>query len=261
MATDPRPVSEHDQPVKSLKTTIRILEAVESLDEPGVTDIADELDVAKSTVFDHLKTLESNEFVVKTDGNSYRIGLRFLDFGGRVRSELELYRIAEEEVAKLADETGELVNLVVEEHGLGVYIDYVRGADAINLDTYVGKREHLHNTAFGKAMLAYMPESRVDEILERHGLPPETGKTVTSRSELEDRLDRVKERGFAVDREERLDGLRCVAAPIMGEGSSVLGAVSLSGPTSRLQDDRLMNELADEVKRTANIIEINLTYS
>lgn len=261
MATDPRPALDHDQPVKSLVTAIRVLEAVEALDDPGVTDIADEVGVAKSTVFDHLKTLEANCFVVKTDENSYRIGLRFLDFGGRVRSQLELYRIAKDEVSKLADETGELVNLVVEEHGLGVYVDYVKGADSINLDTYVGKREHLHNTAFGKAMLAYMPEARVDAIIERRGLPAETTETVTSRADLEERLDRVRELGFAVDREERLDGLRCVAAPIKGDEAGVRGAVSISGPTSRLQDDRLMNELADEVMRTANIIEINLTYS
>lgn len=261
MATNPETTTDDDQPVKSLGTAIRVLEAVEAMGTPGVTEIAAEVDVAKSTVFDHLKTLEAHQLVVKTDDNSYRIGLRFLDFGGRVRNELELYQIARDEVEKLAESTGELVNLVVEEHGLGVYIDYVRGAESINLDTYVGKREHLHSTAFGKAMLAYMPKDRVDEIVRRHGLPSETEATVIDRSDLDEGLEVVRERGFAVDREERLAGLRCVAAPILSDGTGVVGAVSISGPTSRLHDDRLMNELADEVKRTANIIEINLTYS
>lgn len=247
--------------VKSLQTAFDVVDAVERLDDPGVTDVSEEVGVAKSTVFDHLQTLEANDFVVKNGDGAYRIGLRFLDYGGKARSRLDLYRIAKPEVEKLAEETGELVNLVVEEKGMGVYVDYVRGEESVNLDTYVGKREQLHSTAFGKAMLAHMPEPRVDEILERHGLPPETDRTVTSRSALEDRLERVRERGYALDREERLDGLRCVAAPVTSSESGVIGAVSISGPTSRLEGERLTDELADEVIRTANIIEINLTYS
>ena len=261
MTTDKRAGSENARPVKSLETAFRILEALETLDAPGVTEVADEVGVAKSTVFDHLRTLEDNDFVVRTADRGYEIGLRFLDYGGRVRSDMPLYEIGKVEVEKLADETGELVNLVVEEHGLGVYLDYVKGSNAINLDTYVGKREHLHNTAFGKAMLAFMPETRVDEIVAKHGFPQETERSVSNREELDERLERVRERGFAVDREERLAGLRCVAVPIKGGDDGVLGAVSISGPTSRLQDDRLLNELSNETMRTANILEINLTYS
>lgn len=247
--------------MKSLERAFAVLEAVATLEEPGVTEIAEEIGVAKSTVFDHLKTLEANDFVVKTEDSSYRLGLRFLDYGGQTRSQFELYRIAKPELEKLAAETDELVNLVVEEHGVGVYIDYVKGAEAVNLDTYVGKRELLHSTACGKAILAHLPDERVDEIVDRHGLPGETDRTVTSRAELDERLERVRERGFAVDREEQLAGLRCVAAPVTDGESEVLGSVSVSGPTSRLQDDRLTNELAEKVMRTANIIEINLTYS
>ncbi len=247
--------------VQSLKTAFRILEAIRELDEPTLTAVSTEVNLAKSTAFDHLQTLERNDFVVKSDDGTYRIGLRFLDFGGKARSQLELYQTAKPELEKLAQETAELVNLVVEENGIGVYIDYVRGEDSVNLDTYVGKREHLHNTAFGKAILAHLPTHRVDEIVDLYGLPEETEGTITSRSALEDRLERVRERKFAVDREERLEGLRCVAAPIMGEETDVLGAVSISGPTSRLHDDHLKNELADMVIRTANIIEINMTYS
>lgn len=261
MATDGRGSPNHGGAVKSLETAFDVIDAVERLTDPGVTDVAEEVGLAKSTVFDHLRTLEANHFVVKTDDDTYRIGLRFLDYGGKARSERELYRIAKPELEKLAEETGELVNLVVEEQGMGIYLDYIRGQDSVNLDTYIGKREYLHSTAFGKAMLAHMPAPKVDEIVDRHGLAPETDRTVTSRSALDERLENVRERGYAIDREERLNGLRCVAAPVTPDDGEVIGAVSISGPTGRLQDNRLTEELADEAMRTTNIIEINRAYS
>lgn len=250
----------HDGGVKSLETAFRIVETVEALDGAGVTEVADETGLAKSTVHDHLATLRSNGFLVKDDG-IYRVGLRFLDHGGRARNRLKIHQIAKPEIRKLADKTGELVNLAVEENELCVYIDYAKGEDAVNIDTYLGKREHLHNTALGKAILAYLPTWRVDEILEHHGLPAETNQTITSRRALEERLETVRDNGFAVDREERLEGLSCVAAPIKTGEGAVAGAISISGPTGRLENGRLTTELADEVRRTADVIRINITYS
>lgn len=246
--------------VKSLTTAFEIINEIETLDGAGVTEVAEEMGLAKSTVHDHLTTLESNGFLVKDNG-IYRVGLRFLDHGGRARNRLEVYQTAKPEIEKLADQTGELVNLVVEENGLGVYIDYAKGEDAVNLDTYLGKHEPLHSTAFGKAILANVPPSRVDEIVERHGLPGETDRTITSREALDERLETVRENGYALDTEERLQGLNCVAAPIKTNDDGVAGAISVSGPAGRLHGSKLRNELADEVMRTANIIEINMTYS
>ena len=261
MPTTDSPRAGRGGEVKSLETTFRIIEGIEALDGAGVTEIAKTVGVAKSTVYDHLSTLEANNFLVREPDGTYRVGLRFLDHGGRARSRLDLYQTAPPEVRKLASETGELVNLVVEENGLGVYIDYAKGEDAVSLDTYLGKREHLHSTAFGKAMLAHMSPSQVDAVIERYGLPAETERTISSREALEDRLDTVSKNGFAVDNEERLERLCCVAAPIKSDDGTIVGAVSISGPTGRLDEDRLRNELADAVMRTANIIEINLTYS
>lgn len=247
-------------PVKSVETAIRMIEALEALDGAGISELATELGVAKSTVHDHLKTLEAHEFVCR-HGNRYHVGLRFLDHGGRARSRRKVYAIAKPEVARLAEETAETTNLVVEEHGLGVYIDVSRGAKAINLDTYIGKREYLHNTAVGKAILAHLPEAKVEDILDRWGMPSETERTLTSRDGLEAELRETRERGYAIDREERLPGLRCVAAPIVREGTDVVGAISVSGPASRMDDDRIEGALADKVIQTANIIEVNVTYS
>lgn len=254
------PTTERRGGVKSLETAIEIIHELQRLNGAGVTEVAEEVGLAKSTVHDHLTTLESNGYLVKDEG-IYSVSLRFLDHGGRVRNRLKVYQTAKPEIEKLAHKTGELVNLVIEENGLGVYIDYAKGEDAVNLDTYLGKHEPLHSTAFGKAILANIPTSKVDEIVERHGLPAETDETVTSRGALEERLETVRENGFAIDNEERLDGLNCVGAPIKSSDGGVAGAISVSGPAGRLQSSKLSVELANEVIRVANIIEINMTYS
>lgn len=249
-----------DAPVKSVHTATRLLEALDRLNGAGVTTLADELDIAKSTVHDHLKTLEVEDFVVNDNGK-YRIGLRFLDFGGHARMRNKLYANAKPQIEELATDTGELANLVVEEHGLGVYLAVERGENAVSIDSYVGKREHLHSTGVGKAILAHLPRDQVQTIIERRGLPGNTAETITDRKELFNRLNTIKERHIAFDREEHRSGLTCVAAPIRADDGTVLGGISVSGPSSRCDGQRLEQELADQVTRISNIIEINVTYA
>lgn len=253
-------MSQNTTKVKSLETAFRIFEALDSLDQAGVTELAMETGVAKSTVHDHLSTMVESGYVIKK-GGKYRLGLKFLNFGGRKRDNMDLYRVARPELRQLAMNTGELVNLVTEERGLGVYLDLKRGEKAVNLDSFLGKREHLHPTAGGKTILAYRPESFVNAVIERHGLPGETENTVTTASELFSELDTIREQGFALDREEQLRGLCCVAAPITDDEGYALGALSISGPKNRMESDRLKNELADRVTQIANVIEVNLAYS
>ncbi|QLG61057.1 IclR family transcriptional regulator [Halorarum salinum] len=253
-------MSQNSSKVKSLETGFRIFEALDELGGAGVTELATEIGVAKSTVHDHLVTMVEGGYVLK-EGSEYRISLKFLDHGGRQRDNMGLYKVARPELRELAMDTGELVNLVTEERGLGVYLDLKRGENAVNLDTFLGKREHLHSTAAGKTILANRPESFVNDVIERHGLAGETEQTVTTPPELFDELDVVRERGFALDREEQLRGLCCVAAPITDDEGYALGALSISGPKNRMQPDRLENELADRVTQVANVIEVNLAYS
>lgn len=253
-------MTQNAQQVKSLKTGFLIVEALENLDRPGVTELAEETGVAKSTVHNHLATLVDNGYVIK-EGTEYHLGLKFLTHGGRKRDEMELYKIARPELRELAQETGELVNLVTEEDGRGVYLDLKRGENAVNLDSYLGKREYLHSTAVGKTILSYRPDNFVDQVIDRHGLPQETENTVSTSEELFDILESIQDRGFALDNEERLRGLCCVAAPITDDDGYALGALSISGPKKRMQPDRLENELADRVTQVANVIEVNLAYS
>jgi DNA-binding IclR family transcriptional regulator len=246
--------------VKSARTTFRILEELKERTEATLTDIAEEFDLSRSSIHNYLSTLESEGYVIK-DGNTYRIGLRFLEFGGHARHNEHLYHIAREEVTDLAKETGEMSNLLIEEQGKGVYLFRARGERAVQTDTYIGERVYLHNTALGKSILAYLPRQRVEEIIERHGLPAATERTITDRDELYEELERVREDGVAFDDEARFEGQRCVGVPIINDDDEVEGAISLSGPVSRFQGERFRWEIPNKLKDAAHVIQFKMTYT
>lgn len=153
------------------------------------------------------------------------------------------------------------MNLLVEEHGRGVYVCRLKGDESVNVAASVRHRVLLHNTGLGKAILAYMPDERVDAILDEHGMPAATEHTITDRDVLEAELTEIAERGVAFDREERLGSLCCVAVPVLNQEDRPIGALSVAGPTSRMKGERIESELPEQLKSAANVIELNLTYS
>jgi DNA-binding IclR family transcriptional regulator len=246
-------------PVKTAQTTFRIVETLKYLDGATVTELAAELDLPKSSAHNYLQTLEHEGYVVNSDG-TYEVGLRFLDLGGYARARERLYRVAIPELKRIADSTGEFANLLVEENGLGVFIARERGESAVNLDSYTGQSVHLHTTALGKTVLAYLPRDRVEAIIDRHGLPAMTDRTITDRVELFEELDSIRQREYAYDREERIKGLNCVAVPVLND-DDIAGALSVSGPVSRMDEGRIDDDILPELRRAANIIELNRAYS
>lgn len=246
--------------ITATRTSLRIVEALERLDGAGVTAVANDLGIAKSTVHNHLRTLEDEGYVTNED-STYRVGLRFLELGEYQRNRMDIYEKAQPEVTALAEKTGETANVAVEEHGEGVYITRAKGTKAVTDDTYAGKRVKLHCTALGKTILAELPEERVDEIVDTHGLPARTENTITDRAELKSELAEIRERGYAYDREERLSGLRCVAAPVVSEDGDLVAALSVAGPTTRIEGDRFHEEIPKLLRSAVNVIEINLMYS
>lgn len=254
-------VEQATKPVGAVERAFDVLDTLKILEGAGVTEVSSHLDIPKSTAHSHLSTLERVGCVTRND-DEYEVGLKFLELGGFAREQLKLYQIARPEVEELAEETGEWSNLLVEDNGRGVYVHTEKGERAVELDVYDGKRVYLHSIALGKAILAHMPRERVRAILDRHGLPELTEQTVTGEEELLRRLDEIRERGYAFDREERLQGLKCVAAPIVYDlDDRVFGAVSVSGPTSRMKGERFEEEIPELVTSAANVISINLTYS
>lgn len=230
-------------------------------DAHTIEAVADRLELPRSSVERFVNRYERQGYFAQTDDGSYRIGLRFLELGGLRRDQMPIYRMGKDRIDVLAEETGELANLVIEENGLGVYLYQAMGEGSANLDTFVGKRTPLHQTAFGKAILAEMPRTRVDAIIERHGLPPATDGTITDPESLFERLGTIRDRGYAYDDEERLQGLRCVAAPVTDETDTVIGAVSVAAPVSRMREERYRETLPDRVLSTVNLIELDVNYA
>ncbi len=245
--------------IGTVELSFEILEIIKEKEKVGVTEVAEVLDCPKSTAHSHLSTLEQNGYLVCNNGE-YQLGLRFLDFGENARNRKRIYKEGKLEAEKLAKDTGELSSILVEEHGRGVFLCRPEGTNAVQLDSYDGYRIHLHTTAAGKAILAYKTREEIEAIIDRHGLPHRTENTIVEPEELFSHLEQIRERGIAFDDEERLRGLRCVAAPVRNSDDNVVATVSLAGPTSRLQKEVFNEEFPSLVKSAANVIELGVKY-
>jgi DNA-binding IclR family transcriptional regulator len=245
--------------VKSVETLLRIVDALYRRDGAGVTELATELGVAKSTAHRHLLTLERNEYVVR-EGGDYYLGLRFLELGHYTRTRKDLYGVAAAGVEELAAETEERAQFVVEEHGFVRYVHRETGARAVETDSGLGRRAYMHAVAAGKAILAELPEARVREVLDRRGLPALTANTITDEETLFEELATVRERGVSFNDEESIDGLRAVGVPVRSPDGEVLGALTVAGPTRRLTGEWFREEIPDLLLGTANEIELKVAF-
>lgn len=243
------------------ETSLGIISKLKEMDGARVTELAEEMDLAPSTVHSHLTTLRENKYVVK-DGDVYRLGLKFLDFARFVRENNEYYAMAKPKVRQLSEETGARAHFVVEEHGQGVYVYTVSGKHGVQTFARDGRRFELYRAAAGKAILAHLPPERTREILDDRGLTERTGNTITDRERLLDELSEVRERdGIAFNMEEQIVGIRAVGAPVRKPNGAVIGALSVSGPAHRLKDEHLHEELPDTVLGTANELELEIQYA
>lgn len=245
-------------PIQAVQRTLEIVDVLRDQREARVTDIADELGLSKGTIHCHLATLEQNGYVVK-NGQRYALGLRFIDLAHHAKNRVDIYDITRAEVDTLAAESGEMSLFTVEEHGEGVCLYKAEGEDAVQTELYVGYRNGLYHTAVGKALLAFMPEERREEIIQQTDLEQITPNTITDPDELREELAEIRERGIAYNHEETIQGLVGIGAPIRDQDGTLYGAVSLIGPVSRMEDERLTEELPELIRRAVNIIEVNIT--
>jgi DNA-binding IclR family transcriptional regulator len=231
-----------------------IIETIQRRNGARVTELADELEMSKSTIYRHLATLYEREYVNKR-GDEYHIGFRFLSLGEHTLSRRPEYSLIEEEVTEIAEETGERVQFVVEDHGKGVHIFREVGDNAVETDWRVAKRVYLHQTACGKVVLSQLPPTHVEEIINKHGLPAATENTITGKEELLEELDEIRHRGYAFNREEHTDSLSAVGVPISDKSGIVIGALSVAGATYRMKGTRITEEIPSLLQQAANDIE------
>jgi len=246
--------------IEAVYTSWDVLEFLAEEGRSGITDISSAIDVPKSTVHSHLQTLVERGYVIKED-EQYRIGFRILGPGIKARSRNPLYQIARPEMNELAQETGEVSGLLVEENRVGVFLNRARGDRAARLKTFTGQTVHLHTTGLGKAILANLPRERTEEIIDQHGLPASTENTITDEDELFRELEQVREEGIAFEDGEFMRQLRSVATPIIAEEGDVLASVSLAAPKHRMPEERFRETAPDLIRGVANVIELNFTYT
>jgi DNA-binding IclR family transcriptional regulator len=241
----------------------RVLDAVREHGDIGASALASHLDISKSTAHIHLKTLKENGFLVQGD-DGYRLAFKLTVLGEFVRNRSPLYQYGKPEVDDLAEETNQYTHIVTEENGFGVNLYQVKGDTSIEGEYQTEKiqrRDHLHYTASGKAILAHLPRKRVTEIIEKHGLPARTENTITDPERLFEELEQIRDRGYAYNDAEEIEGFRAIGAPIRDSDDCVRGSVSISGPTSIMQDAWYREELPERVMQSANVIEVNINMN
>lgn len=245
--------------VKTVDTAFDILESLRDMEKATLGELATQLDMAKSTVHRHLTTLHARGYVVR-EGESYRLSLRFLDIGNWTQTRDRQLVLAESKVDELAERTKERVQFIVEENGYAVYVHMKAGEYAVRTDTYIGNHTPIHASAGGLAILAHLERERVEEIIDARGLDPLTPHTIINRDRLFEELESIRDRGYSINDQGYIEGLRALGAPVRGPEGAVIGALSISGPTNRMQGERLEAELPNLLLGSANELELNIAY-
>lgn len=243
--------------LKSVDQSFKIIEYLQTDGGATLSEIADSLGMPASTAHIHLATLVETGYVIKDDGE-YRCSFRFLDTGGEMRDRMALYQAAKPEVDDLRRDSSEHANITVEQNGYSVQLYKSQSSESIDDNAELGKHLHLHSTATGKAILSELSESEIDAILEKRGLPAATSSTITDRDVLLDELAEIRERDYSINRGEHFPGVAAVATSIISKPDNVIGAISISGPLSRMGTDRIENELAPAILDKKNIIELKI---
>jgi IclR family acetate operon transcriptional repressor len=240
--------------VQSLSRALAIINALARGDGLTLTDLAHTVGLPPSTVHRLLTTLEEERFVrFDRELARWMVGVQAFIVGGAFLHSRDVLALARPYLRRLVEESGETANLALEDEGQAVYMGQVESRQLVRAIAKPGGRVFLHSSGIGKAMLAAMPSTEVAKILQKRGLPRFTERTVDTPARLRAHLAEIRGRGYAVDDEEYAVGLRCVAAAILDEDGALTAAVSLSGPTARITQDRvpilgnLVRSVADQI--------------
>ncbi|SFB13739.1 MULTISPECIES: IclR family transcriptional regulator [unclassified Bacillus (in: firmicutes)] len=252
---------ERENVVKSVSRALDIITIV-SMKKGGigVTEIAKQIDINKSSVYRILSTLVQYGYIEQdSETGRYKLGYKFLEVSTKLLDSIDLREEAKPFLLELENETNEVIHLVVYDQGEVVYIEKLEGNETLRMHSKVGKRAPMHCTSVGKAILAHLPSSVVLEILERRGMAMHTEHTITDKDQFLKELIQVKQKGYALDLEENETGITCIAAPIFDHLGKVIAAISISGPTIRMTDER-MESLQDRMIEIGKQISARLGY-
>lgn len=253
-----RPKSFHDKTeqntVQSLDRALMILRTVSEANGLSLTDLATQTEQSVPTVFRVLSTLQSHGFVeIEEPGQLWHVGGGAFRIGSGFLRRTKIIDRARQPMDRLMRMTGETANLGVEHRDQVLFLAQVETHEAIRAFFPPGTLGAMHVSGIGKALLAWLPLARVARILDERGLARFTAQSHTDLASLSADLIETRARGYAIDDQERAEGMRCVAAPIFNAYGEPVAGLSISGPTFRvdLSDTARLGALvraaADEV--------------
>ena len=246
--------------IESADRVLRVLESFAPHEQyASLSDIADRVGLPKSSVHRLLVTLIGHGFVDRDPTTRrYRLGIRLFELGSAAIHERGLYSAAQPVLEDLSKATGETCHLAVLSGAEAVYVQKIDGPSSIIMSSRVGGRAPCHATSIGKVLVAWSGDEVLREIKSK-GLRAKTPSTITTFSEFDDELSRVRRLGYALDMEEFEEGLRCIAAPVRDQSGRVVSALGIAGPRKRFGDQQI-KKLASAVVGAADMLSRNLGY-
>lgn len=228
--------SEPKGSIRSVAQALRVFDYLEECgSEAGVTEVAEVLGVHKSTASRLLATLRAGGYVARNERTGgYSLGIRIMELANTKLEQFDLRTYARPFLEELAQKTNETVHLATMEGRSLVYIDKIDTTHTLAMRSKVGYRIPPHCTALGKAILSLLPKEERKHFLENTKLQRFTPNTITDPQMFEEHLVTIRTLGFATDDQEHEAGIRCVAAAIRDFKNSVVGAISISGPVTRI---------------------------
>ena len=226
--------------VQALDRAFAVLDLLGESDTPlGLAQVASSLQLHKSTAHRFLMVLERHHMVERTSNGKFRLGLRLFDFGNKAIEQYDLRERAQPHLRRLVAETEETAHLCILEQARVIYIDTIEPARSVRMITRIGASNPVHCTSVGKAILAFLPEERIADIIRRTRFERLTHRTIATAEALRAEIEKTRRRGYAVDDEELEEGLRCIAVPVLDAQRQPVAAVSISGPSFRVTAQKL----------------------
>jgi len=249
------------QSVPAADRILTILELVgQSKRGLRLAEVAEQGSMPRSSAHCLLLTLERRGYLHRHEKSGrYMFGLKLFSLASYAINGLEVRELAAPHLAALMQQTGLTVHMAILEQHEPVLVSKVDAPGIFRLATWMGKRMDFHCTAVGKAIAAFLPEERLDELISVRGLPRHNENTIVSGRKLKLQLQQVRKCGHALDDEEEEIGLRCIGVPIFNHEARVVAAISVSGTTVQIHTDNL-SMLAERVKATATAISSTLGY-
>lgn len=225
--------------ISSLAKGIHILELLSDNEDLSVTQVAKLMHINRTSSHRFLSTLRELGYADKDENARYYLTSKVIELGTKVLDRFEFRKIAHPFLQTVASKFNETINLGFFNGHQVITIDKIDSTEILRMDAGIGGREPAYCTSLGKAILAHLPDSQLEEYLNAIELTPYTPNTVTSKKKLKEELIHIREKGYAIDNEELSVGLRCIGAPVFDHSGHARYAISISGPSIRFGSKRI----------------------